>query len=337
MYKISNQNETSQVANEINRLVGDNPESFTGDSIFWFGYRIASGQANRVTQAIGHVTPPPTTNQSVGSYDDIAINDATYLADAAQRIFKGAQAVIFGNTHPAGFKPSSYTTDIYNNSTIVYISAKRSEGEPSSIGASSILFGGPPPGLVNSGIQYGVYIESPIYNLNSSNHDVTYHFVQTILKDQSLLVGCAPGTDNSTCGTTNARPTFDGIKQVFGQIVLETALEGGQSSAQQALINIVDTVVADPSGSLSKTIFLSASEEASGNIAAANSGVKAIADNFAFGETVGKTYQKARPIYGSPTGSSSDAAPASPPPATTPPNPSRCTTFKLIYSFNGPQ
>ena len=36
-------------------------------------------------------------------------------------------------------------------------------------------------------------------------------------------------------------------------------------------------------------------------------------------------------------GSSSDAAPASPPPATTPPNPSRCTTFKLIYSFNGPQ
>src|SRR5215469_4980293 len=184
VYKTSNQNDTSQVANEINRQVGNNPESFTGDSIFWFGYRIASGQVKRVIQAIGHVTPPPTTNQSVGSYDDIAINDATYLADAAQRIFKGVQAVISGNTHPAGFKPSSYTTDIYNNSRFSYISDKRSDGQHLTIVVPSIALARTAPDLVNSGMQYGVYIKSPIYNPNSSNH---YHFVQAIQKDQSLL------------------------------------------------------------------------------------------------------------------------------------------------------
>jgi hypothetical protein len=43
----------------------------------------------------------------------------------------------------------------------------------------------------------------------------------------------------------------------------------------------VDSVVANPSGSLCKAIFLIASEETSGNIAAANSGVKAIAVIFA--------------------------------------------------------
>jgi tetratricopeptide (TPR) repeat protein len=103
VYRTSNLNQTLQVANEITRQVGDNPESFTGDSIFWFAYRIASGQANKVSQLIGHVTPPPSANDSIESFNNIAINDATYSADAAQRLYNGVNAVMSGNTSP-GFR-----------------------------------------------------------------------------------------------------------------------------------------------------------------------------------------------------------------------------------------
>jgi hypothetical protein len=46
VYKTSDLAQTSKVVNEINMQVGLNPESFTGDSIFWFGYRMANCRGN---------------------------------------------------------------------------------------------------------------------------------------------------------------------------------------------------------------------------------------------------------------------------------------------------
>ena len=300
IYKTSGQDQTLQVVNEITRQVLANPEGFTGDSIFWFGYQVASGHANKVTQLMGQVTPPPTASRSVESFTNISMDDATLSEDAAQTFFHGVGAVISGNTPPAGFTQSSYTSDICNNLRIVNISEEEIDGQFFSAEPLDIVVAGSPTDLIKSGIHHGIVINSPVCNLNS-NHDVSYHLVRTI-PNRSLLA--------------------DAIRQVFGQIILETALEGGQTSAQQALINIVDTVNSNPSGSLSKAIFLIASVEASGNITAANSAVKAIADNLACAGDVMKIPGLVDRIL-SPTRSSapSSICPIAGPVVPKPPNP----------------
>jgi hypothetical protein len=279
IYRASDQAQSSQVVNEITRQVGNNPEGFTGDSIFWFAYRVASGQTNKVTEVIGQVAPPPTALQSVVSFNNNAINDATYLGDAAQRFFLGFEAVTSGNTQPAGFTQSSYTSDICNNPRIVDISYKESDGQLLSADPSDNVAKGSPTVPIGSGIDYGVVSRNTVCKLNSYTNDPNYQFVQTIPNDQSLLA--------------------DTTRQVFGQIILETAIKGGQTSAQQALINIVNTVVSGPSGSLSKAIFLIASVEASGNIAAANSAVNAVAVALASGVSLDKIPQLVSSILGS--------------------------------------
>jgi hypothetical protein len=271
IYRTSNQSQSLQVVNEINTQVTANPEGFTGDSIFWFGYRTANGQTGKVTQIIAQVTPPPTAVQSIVSFNNMAINDATYLGDGAQRFFQGVQAVITGNPQTAGFSQSSYTTDICNKFRSSDISDNRRDGQTPLGEPSDIFATESPTGAIGWRIQYDLSTKSIDCNLNSSILGEYNYFTKSVSNDQPLL--------------------RDEIRQVLGQIILETALGGGQASAQHGLINLVNPLVSNPTGSLSKAIFLIASVQASGNILAANGAVKTVADYLACGGDVKKIPQ----------------------------------------------
>jgi hypothetical protein len=254
IYNSPKQGQTSLVINNISSQVAIHPKGLTGESIFWFGFRTASGQTGKVTQLIGTVALPPTASQSVESLDNRALNDATYLTDAAQIIFKGVQAILSGHMKPVGFSKSSYTTDMCNNYKTFNISDKESDRQPLLANRAAIFDTESPIDNIVWDVQYYFGTKNNICNLNSFASDGSYHFIQMIPNDQSLLA--------------------DATRQVLGQITLETALRAGPIVARQSLINIVDTVDRSRSGSLSNALFLTALTEASG-IAAADSAVKA--------------------------------------------------------------
>jgi hypothetical protein len=253
IYNSPNQGQTSLVIDNISSQVAIHPKGLTGESIFWFGYRNAKDQTNRVAQAIAKVALPPTASRSVYSFDNTALNDAVGLTDAAQIIFKGVQAILSGHMKPIGFSKSSYTTDMCNNYRTFNISDKESDRQPLLANRATIFDTESAIHNIVWDVQY-YFAKNNVCNLNSFASDGSYHFIQMIPNDQSLLA--------------------DATRQVLGQITLETALRAGPIVARQSLINIVDTVDRSRSGSLSNALFLTALTEASG-IAAADSAVKA--------------------------------------------------------------